>query len=506
MPITQNGVLKKDDNDQPVMGGTSSADNATIINSAFDPVTRRLLTDQAGGGTGTVTSVSVVTANGFAGTVATATTTPAITLTTTLNTPVLAGNGTALIAATTVGTGSTVVLQTSPTLITPVLGIATATTINKVTFTAPATGSTLTIADGKTLTVSNTLTFTGTDTSSVAFGAGGTVLYSASVIPLTIGTTTIASGTNTRILYDNSGVLGEYTITGTGTVVAMQTNPTLSGITMSDATNIVLNATTGTKIGTATTQKLAFYNSTPIAQPTGDVITALQNLGLGASLTIASATNINTATESTDTTCFPVFVTASGSQSLPAKTNTTLTYNSNTNDLGITKLNGLTMTASTGTFTLTNAKTLSVTNTLTLSGTDSTTMTFPSTTATIARTDAAQTFTGTQTFSQIVTTANAITASANAATVPITSRISNVTNNSAATLTITMTTTSAVDGMMVMVRVFDFSGVAQTITWVNTENSTVTAPTTSNGSTTLPKTVGFQYNSATSKWRCIASA
>lgn len=33
-----------------------------------------------GGGTGTVTSVSVVTANGFAGSVATATTTPAITL------------------------------------------------------------------------------------------------------------------------------------------------------------------------------------------------------------------------------------------------------------------------------------------------------------------------------------------------------------------------------------------------------------------------------------------
>lgn len=44
---------------------------------------------------------------------------------------------------------------------------------------------------------------------------------------LTVGTTTIASGTNTRILYDNSGVLGEYTLTGTGTVVAMQTSPTL---------------------------------------------------------------------------------------------------------------------------------------------------------------------------------------------------------------------------------------------------------------------------------------
>lgn len=59
--------------------------------------------------------------------------------------------------------------------------------------------------------------------------------------------------------------------------------------------------------------------------------------------------------------------------------------------------NGLTITTSTGTLTVTNAKTLSISNTLTLSGTDSTTMTFPTTSATIARTDSAQTFTGIQT-------------------------------------------------------------------------------------------------------------
>lgn len=53
---------------------------------------------QTVGGTGTVTTVSVVTANGFAGTVATATTTPAITLTTTI-TGILKGNGTSISAA-----------------------------------------------------------------------------------------------------------------------------------------------------------------------------------------------------------------------------------------------------------------------------------------------------------------------------------------------------------------------------------------------------------------------
>ena len=44
-----------------------------------------------------------------------------------------------------------------------------------------------------------------------------------------------------------------------------------------------------------------------------------------------------------------------------------------------------------------SGKVLTSSNTLTLAGTDGTTMTFPSTSATIARTDAANTFTGVQT-------------------------------------------------------------------------------------------------------------
>jgi hypothetical protein len=52
-----------------------------------------------GGGSGTVTSVSVVSANGLAGTVANSTTTPAITISTTI-TGLLKGNGTAISAAT----------------------------------------------------------------------------------------------------------------------------------------------------------------------------------------------------------------------------------------------------------------------------------------------------------------------------------------------------------------------------------------------------------------------
>lgn len=211
-------------------------------------------------GTGTVTTVSVVTANGVSGSVANPTTTPAITLTlgaitpTTVNsitlsgsaTPTLAVTGTSAISGTNTGdqtitltgevtgsgtgsfaatltnsavigkvltgyvsgagtvaatdtilqaiqklngndatnanltgvitsvgnatsiasqtgTGTKFVVDTSPTLVTPNIGVATATSINKVTITQPATSATLTVADGKTLTSSFNATFNGAD-------------------------------------------------------------------------------------------------------------------------------------------------------------------------------------------------------------------------------------------------------------------------------------------------------------------------------------------------------
>jgi hypothetical protein len=77
-----------------------------------------------------------------------------------------------------------------------------------------------------------------------------------------------------------------------------------------------------------------------------------------------------------------------------------------TPDLGeatATTINGNTITTGTGTLTIAAGKTLTVSNTLTLAGIDGTTMIFPSTSANIARTDAAQTFTGVQTFSSLPT-------------------------------------------------------------------------------------------------------
>lgn len=120
----------------------------------------------------------------------------------------------------------------SPILVTPTLGVASATSINKVAFTAPATGSTLTIADGKTLTASNTLTLTGTDGSSVAFSNGGTVAYVANKLSVFAATTSA----------ELAGVISDET--GTGSLV-FASSPTLVSPTLGAALATSVTATTG---------------------------------------------------------------------------------------------------------------------------------------------------------------------------------------------------------------------------------------------------------------------
>ena len=79
--------------------------------------------------------------------------------------------------------------------------------------------------------------------------------------------------------------------------------------------------------------------------------------------------------------------------------NSAVTIADTTGDITGGKYNGLTISTTTGTLTVANGKTLTASNTITLAGTDGTTMTFPGTSASVARIDAAQTFTGVQTFS-----------------------------------------------------------------------------------------------------------
>jgi hypothetical protein len=109
-------------------------------------------------------------------------------------------NGTTVNAVT--GSGSTAVLSTSPTLVTPTLGVASATSVNKVVLTAPATGSTLTIADGKTLSANNSITFSGTDATTMTFPS-----INANVAALNIAGQTITGGANVTTLSQATGNL-----------------------------------------------------------------------------------------------------------------------------------------------------------------------------------------------------------------------------------------------------------------------------------------------------------
>ena len=272
----------------------------------------QVLTSQGGGAaamtwstatSGTVTSVSVVSANGFAGTVATATTTPAITLSTTITAPVLAGNGTAITAATTTGTGSTVVLATSPTLVTPVIGAATGTSLNlsgnltagsitdsglttlglvqndtsgnftsrtytQVTaslnlFTAtlqglvPASGggtTTFLRADGTFAAPSGTGTVTTVSVVS-ANGFAGTVANPTTTPAITLSTTL-----TTPVIAGNGTALVAATTTGTGSTVVLNTSPTLVTPALGTPSAVVLTNATGLPLTTGVTGILPVAN------------------------------------------------------------------------------------------------------------------------------------------------------------------------------------------------------------------------------------------------------
>ena len=121
------------------------------------------------------------------------------------NTKILYDNSGVLGEYTVSGSGD-VAMTTSPAFTTPALGVASATTVNKVALTTPATGSTLTIADGKTLT----------DTSGVGAvvlkGAtgGGFAAATAADMP----TTTLGTGTSVSLAAPRQ----YYVCTGTCTV------------------------------------------------------------------------------------------------------------------------------------------------------------------------------------------------------------------------------------------------------------------------------------------------
>ncbi len=182
------------------------------------------------------------------------------------------------------GSGA-LVFATSPTLTTPTLGVATATSINKVAITAPATSATLTIADGKTLTASNTLTFTGTDASSVAFGTGGTVAYTANKLSVFAATT---SAELLGVISDETGS-GALVFANTPTLVTPVLGTPTSG-TLTNCTGLPVSgitASTSTALGVGSIE-LGHATDTTIARSSAGVVTIEGNTILTSGSTSAS--------------------------------------------------------------------------------------------------------------------------------------------------------------------------------------------------------------------------
>ena len=227
-------------------------------------------------------------------------------------TGVVVGNGTAYSGYTTSGSGTVVALATSPSFTTPTLGVASATTVNKVTLTAPATGSTLTIADGKTLTTSNTLTFTGTDASSVAFGTGGTVIYSGgalgtpssgtlsscSGLPISSGVSGLGTNVATFLGSASSANLLAALTDKTGSGLAVfNTNPAITNPTVTnyvEAFYTITYASTFTlSLANGTMQTVTLAGSPTITMPTavaGKSFTLIINTGIAGSYTVSWST------------------------------------------------------------------------------------------------------------------------------------------------------------------------------------------------------------------------
>ena len=566
MAITENGVLKRDDNDSPVMGGTSSVDNATIINSAFDPTTRRLLTDSSGS-SGTVTSVSVVTANGVSGTVATATTTPAITLTLGAITPS---------AVQVSGLTASQILSTDASKNLTSLAVATYPSLTELTYVKGVTSAIQTQIDAKMtnpMTTGGDVIYGGASGSPtrlangsagqvlqsngttlaptwVAAGAGDMVLASVQTVTgaKTFGTIggavgkfILAGSTSGSTILDATATAGAGTVTlpTTGTLVTLEgvetlTNKSISGgqITSAVATATDTVSKTGTGSTYATTASPTLTTPVLTGLPTGTGVATANTVSTlvardasgnfaagtitaaltGNASTATSATSATTATNATNTaitddtttnaTMYPTWVTTT-TGNLPQKVSSSkLTFNPSTAALTTTTFVGaLTGTASGN---LVSGGALGTPS----SGTATNITGLPAA-AVLAGTlgTGAYVMDTKLTVPQLILTANAITASANAATVPVTSGRNVVTNNSAATLTITMTTASAANMQTCIVRVFPSSAVAQTLTFVNTENSAATSvPSSTGSSVTIPISVGFIYNAVTSLWTCVASS
>lgn len=198
----------------------------------------------------------------------------------------------------------------------PILGTPASGTLTSCTGLPPTTG-----ISGWPANASGVLTNNGSGTLSWAAAGGG----------ITIGTTTITSGTNTKVLFNNSGVVGEYTITGTGNV-AMSASPTFTGtvaaaaLTASSTITQTSNSATAFESGPngGTNPVFRLVNSTA-SSATGLSITG-NAAGSGVTLTALSSGSNDGITYSAKGTGKHTFSSTSGSSLILDTGNSTTAY------------------------------------------------------------------------------------------------------------------------------------------------------------------------------------
>lgn len=577
---------------------TSAAPSVGQVWTATDTAGNGSWQTVTSGGAG-VSTVSVATANGFSGTVATPTTTPVITVRTSV-TGLVKGDGTALSAA---AAGTDYVIPSGN--VATATALATARTINGVSFNGTAN---ITVTDRLTQTATQTADYTAapgdlviTDattlstivtlpsapadktkvavkrldsvlTNTVTILCGGTDTFTTSggtsfALSLTGQTTTLQynAATTKWTSISNDLPLGQtdlryVALTGTQTINGLKTfstdltvlNTTLDAgflvktsgsskgayvsvdstsasangvlgkvngslrwiagrsssdttgyhiytniavhafgiddsqvatfygdVTMTNAKNLIIGTGTGSKIGTSTTQKIGFWNATPVVQQTGNVMTALVTTGLMASPTLAESDITNLVTD----------LAAKAALASPALTGTptapTAANGTNTTQIATTA------------FVLANGSSgTSLTGMLKGNGTNIVVAT--------AGTDyLSPTGTATVTNKRITKRFVAVTQSATPTINTDTTDIASITGLAQAITNVTVSGTP-VAGDPLIVEITD-DGTGRAIAWgTSFESSTITLPPTTVAGVKL--TVGFMWNAVTSKWRCVGVA
>ena len=247
--------------------------SSTLVTDASSTTTGSIIT---AGGVGIAKALYVGTTSNFAGAA-------------TFGSTITYG-GITLTGAVT-GTGK-MVLDTTPTLVTPILGVATATSINKLTVTAPATSATLTVADGASLVTSGaySLTLTSTAATNVTLPTTGTLATLAGSEALTNKTLTNPTVTNyveTLYAIGNSSTAVTIALTnGTVQTVTMTGNCTFTMPTATAGKSFILICTQD-----ATGSRTAVFTSVKFPGGTAPTLTTTATTGVDILTFVANGTS-----------------------------------------------------------------------------------------------------------------------------------------------------------------------------------------------------------------------